>query len=466
MINKIFKNIHNKYSNFFNFFFFLRYLFGIFFIATILFLSIPKFFDYDNRQKIIKEYLINNYDLEITNYSLIEYKIFPLPNISIENVNLKIKKTPINLNTKQFKLFLNFKSIYDYSNFEANKLLLDKNVATLDIDKIGKIINHFTKIKNKIDVQDLNLELKRKSELILKIKNINFSNYGHKRNKIKGRIFDKNFEANIKKDKIIDFEIIDTGIKANFVFDKMENLNATSGSSKINILNNYLKVNFKTQNNQVEIQKSNLKNKYFSINFESIIKFYPYFEINSDININKIDKKILESLNFEKIIQNHEILKKFNSRNKVNYKKKRPGNNLIKNFNSQFELSHGRLIYDYSLIILGGKVSCEGDSLLIEEYPRLNFNCTFNINDKNKILKKFSISKKTDQNPLRFKAEGSLNLLNKKINLDLININENNITKEEDINFFKVNFEKILFDESFLKIFKIKKFKEFILEII
>ena len=46
-------------------------------ISWINFLSIPKFFDYDNRQKIIKEYLTNYYDLEITNYSLIEYKIFP-----------------------------------------------------------------------------------------------------------------------------------------------------------------------------------------------------------------------------------------------------------------------------------------------------------------------------------------------------------------------------------------------------
>ena len=46
MINKYKKLIHNKFSRFFKFFFSIRYLFVIFFVAIVLFLLIPQFFDY------------------------------------------------------------------------------------------------------------------------------------------------------------------------------------------------------------------------------------------------------------------------------------------------------------------------------------------------------------------------------------------------------------------------------------
>ena len=65
MINKIYKRIHNNYSNFFKYFFFLRYVFAIFLIITSLFLLIPRFFNYEKKQEIIKEYFINYYGLEL-----------------------------------------------------------------------------------------------------------------------------------------------------------------------------------------------------------------------------------------------------------------------------------------------------------------------------------------------------------------------------------------------------------------
>ena len=82
MINKIYKTINNKYSRFLKFFFFLRYVFAIFLISIFLFLLIPKFFNYEKRQEIIKEYLVNYYDLEISNYNSIEFNVFPFPNLS------------------------------------------------------------------------------------------------------------------------------------------------------------------------------------------------------------------------------------------------------------------------------------------------------------------------------------------------------------------------------------------------
>ena len=101
MINKIYKRIHNRYSNIFKFFFFLRHVFIIFLISITLFLSIPKFFNYEKKIDIINEYLINHYNLELIDYKNIEYKILPYPNLSINELNIRFKN-------KDLKILISF----------------------------------------------------------------------------------------------------------------------------------------------------------------------------------------------------------------------------------------------------------------------------------------------------------------------------------------------------------------------
>ena len=81
MINKIFKLINNRFSRLFKFLFFLRYLFLIFFVATSLFLLIPKFFDYEKKEKILKDYLLSQFDLRIENFQPIKFRVFPSPHL-------------------------------------------------------------------------------------------------------------------------------------------------------------------------------------------------------------------------------------------------------------------------------------------------------------------------------------------------------------------------------------------------
>ena len=82
--------------------------------------------------------------------------------------------------------------------------------------------------------------------------------------------------------KNLNFKILNAGIKADFNFDKIDKINSISGSSKISILNNYLRFSFILQDNQIEITKSNLRNQDLSISFDSLITFDPFFEVNSD----------------------------------------------------------------------------------------------------------------------------------------------------------------------------------------
>ena len=194
MINKIYKIIHNKYSRFLKFFFFLRYVFAIFLISVFLFLLIPKFFNYEKKQEIIKEYLVDYYDLELNNYSSIEFNVFPLPNLSIKNINLKVKDKPIFFNKKNLNIFLNFKNIYNYENFVAKKILLNNNKIDLDINATNNILNYFGELKYKLDIQDLNLNFKKKENSILEIKKIDFSNYGYKKIELKEKYLIKNLK--------------------------------------------------------------------------------------------------------------------------------------------------------------------------------------------------------------------------------------------------------------------------------
>ena len=192
-----------------------------------------------------------------------------------------------------------------------------------------------------------------------------------------------------------------------------------------------------------------------------------WFQITQhNIYIHKIDKKLLHTLSVEKILKNQEILKKLNSSSKINYIKKKFRNSIIKKHYSELNLAHGRLNFLSKIYILGGYIDCKGESLLTEEYPRLNFVCLFNVNDNRKLLKKFSISKNINKDSVSLNVEGSLNILNKKINFKKINIGKNYIANEEDMKYFKETFESILFNDDFFGIFRMNKIKEFLLEII
>ena len=62
-------------------------------------------------------------------------------------------------------------------------------------------------------------------------------------------------------------------------------------------------------------------------------------------------------------------------------------------------------------------------------------------------------------------VKGNLNILSKKINFKKILLNENYEASKSDLKYFKNTFENILYDENFINIFKLKKIKEFILEV-
>ena len=86
MINKNLKRIFNRYSNIFKFLFYLKYLFLIFFINLLVYLLIPKFYNYEDTN-FYKRAFITKLQFKYKRYKKIQYNILPLPNIELNNVS-------------------------------------------------------------------------------------------------------------------------------------------------------------------------------------------------------------------------------------------------------------------------------------------------------------------------------------------------------------------------------------------
>ena len=174
---------------------------------------------------------------------------------------------------------------------------------------------------------------------------------------------------------------------------------------------------------------------------------------------------MLKKINFAKLLEIKNNIKKINSKNTIIYKPKKFSKSFINDLNLKVDLANGKLNYEKDFLIENNFFKCKGDLNLSEEYPLLYFDCSAIIKDKKRLLKKFLINIKSSDEVSELKVKGNLNILNKKINFEQISLNEKKFPKE-DLKYFKNSFENILFNKRFLEIFEIKKIKNFILEVI
>ena len=150
MLNKLHKAILNKYFRFFEFIFFLRYLLIIFFISIAVFLTIPIFFDYEKKVSVIKSHLNDNYNFIIKDYEKIKYNIFPTPNLELINVQINLKSNKENLNVNKVIINPSLLSIYNYENFDSNKLTLKNSDLIFQISNFSFLIKQLLYKKKKI----------------------------------------------------------------------------------------------------------------------------------------------------------------------------------------------------------------------------------------------------------------------------------------------------------------------------
>ena len=466
MLNKFVKTIHNKYYKFFRFIFFLRYLFTIFFVTITLFLIIPNFFNYEKKSKFIIDHLLDNYNYKVTRFEKIKFTSFPVPKLEIKNAIISFNSTSKNLKLKNLIVYPKLLNIYQYENFQSNKIVFTDSDISLETAELFDLLNELFKQKNKLIIKNLDINIINEDKAVIGIKNIKFKNFGYNENLIQGKIFKKNFRLKFENNfKHIDFEIKNSGISAVINLKKNEGKNIKKGILKSQILNTNLKTDFVFDEKEIQFDNFFFRNKDIVFSNQSLIIFKPFLDINSKYIIEEFNPHILEKINLNELLKSKNFIKKINSKNEINFKSKKFSNNFIDQLDLKINLAYGRINYSKKILISDDIFECNGDINLLEDYPILFFDCNIFSYDKKKLLKKFSVKTKKKDEHFKLQVKGNLNILSKKINFKKVLLNENYNASKTDLKYFKDTFENILYDENFTKIFKLKKIKEFILEV-
>ena len=464
MINKIYKTIHNKFSIFFKFVFFIRYLFVVFFVATFLFLIIPLFFDYKKKEIIISDQLFQSYGLKINEIETIKYQPFPTPHLQLINSSGNLFSNDIDVKINNLTLYPSLPSIYNFSNYQINKIKLNKSRVEIDANQISGLIKNLLSLDNKIFLNDSVLKVQNDKINLVNLKRINFKNYGFKRNIIDGEIFDRIFKIKFSdKYRNLKFKLLNTGVSAEVDFDNIEEGPDKKGKLKSKLLNSNLKLNFIYDNNSLKINDLFFRDRRLSFDGSGILKINPFFEIILNSNIRNFRSEIFSNLELSKLFSMKDLIKKLNSQININYKARKFSNNLINDISLKTKLEIGRLSVSKILSIINSNATCKGEVNLLEDFPILDFDCYIVSPDKKKFLEKLDINYKTKNEPFDLRFRGKLNILNNKVNFDHIKMN-NYEALAEDLKYYKNILENSVFEKNSLMNFNKENIKKLILE--
>jgi len=166
MFIKIYKLIHNKFSGFFKSVFFLRYVIGIFIVASVLFLFIPHFLDFEKKEGKIRNYLFKTYNLKVVDIGKIKYNSLPTPHLLIENSSLNFSGD-ITQNINKIKIYPKLKNIYNFEKFEARRIEVHESKLQIDQKYFFDLKNYLSQIKGKILFNNIDLLITDNNNKIL-----------------------------------------------------------------------------------------------------------------------------------------------------------------------------------------------------------------------------------------------------------------------------------------------------------
>ena len=175
---------------------------------------------------------------------------------------------------------------------------------------------------------------------------------------------------------------------------------------------------------------------------------------------------VIEELDIEELLSFKNFIKKINAKHNINFKSKKFSTNFINTLNVKINLAYGRLNLFKEFFILNSNLICETNTNLLDEFPILYFNCIFNSSEKKDLLRTIKINIKSKDDYVKLTVKGNINILNKKINFNNVDLNNDYKASEEDLKYYKSKFEKILFDQDFIRIFNLSKIRKFMLEIL
>ena len=134
-----------------------------------IYLTIPKLFDYEKREKNIKLLLLNNFNIEAIDKINVTYKVFPTPRLRIVDVDISYGRDLAKSKVKKIDIILKLSNIYGHSIYQTNKIIISNSVLSIKLKNLKKFYYLIKRLNKKIVINNSVLSVSGSSKNILKI---------------------------------------------------------------------------------------------------------------------------------------------------------------------------------------------------------------------------------------------------------------------------------------------------------
>ena len=444
----------------------------------LLYLVIPTFYNYDKSN--IENIVCKRQNIECLIRGEVNYSFYPTPRIKIKDVIIKdffekkntlvkVEHTVIQLSIKNLltkekhkfkKIELdNFEINFDLKNFKKYKNIFEKKINLIPaVFTKGRIV--FFDGKDYVaTINDTNLNLileEYSKEAVLKGEFLNDNIYMSLNSK---KVDNKSFT-----DIILKMSDLNLLTKANF-FNSEKDKNIINGNILIKKDKHRFTGVFNYKDNEITINKSNLKNIFLDGKLEGKIKFFPFFDFNLDLSLNNINFTKLYNYFLaqdEKKQKNlFTINKKINGKLSLSSDKIYSSYNLVKSFESRIKFNNGDILVEQFLINLGklGAADILGTINNGEKFTNFKYESNIFVDNQKKFLSKFGIYNKQNIASNLF-VSGNFDLQNTRISF--YEISSEAKLSNDDVNFIEKEFNDFMLTDGYESLFRFPKFKEFV----
>ena len=456
----------------------LAYFIIIVISLSILYLSIPLFYKYDNLK--IANVICKDLGVKCAVEGKINYNLIPSPSIKIKNLIIKnfSDKKEIIGEVKNATIKISFYNLLDKEGFIYKKINLENGNFNFDLKNLNNYKNFFAKEINSIPIFLKNSEINffEDKEYITSITNVKFkykSDEKKSESVLKGKIFNDNIYINIINQKAKNqlSKVLTLKLLKAQIFTKVEIYNlkndkgAITGKALFKKDKNRLTSIFEYKDNQIIFKKSNLRNTFLDGKLEGSIAFSPYFDFDLNIDLNSINFNRLHSylLTLNKTSKKNlfRVNKKINGKLHLTTENIFSKYTLIDSFESRIKFVNGDILVEQLLLNLGklGAADITGIVSNDKKFSTFKFENNIFLDNLKRFYNKFGIYNKKKISSNLFIA-GNIDLEN--LNLRLNEISNEKKLSEEDVLFIEKELNDTLLGDGYASLFNFKVLKKFV----
>ena len=468
----------NKKITLIKFKYFSLYIAAFVIFSVFIYLVIPSFYNYDKAK--VEKIICKNKNIECLIKGKINYSFYPTPRIKIKDlvINDLIEKENILLIAKNVTIKISIKNLLIKEKQNFKRIELSNFNANIDLKNLKKYVNIFTKEINFIPIffKKGKVIFFDKKNYVATINNTDIDliiQGDSEKANLKGKFLNDNIYINFSRKKINSKPSTDIILKISNL-NLLAKANYISAGNDKNILNGDILIKkdkhrfvgvFDYNNNEIIINKSNLKNVFFNGQLEGKITILPYFNFDLDLD--------LDSINFTKLYNHFLDLDEQNQKNIFKINRKISGKlglssnkiyskyNLVKSFESRIKINNGNILVEQFLFNLGklGAADISGAISNDKKFTHFKYESNVFIDNQKKFLSKFGIYNKKSIHPSLF-ISGNFDLNN--VKTSFYEISDNEKLGNEDVNFIEEEFNDVMLSDGYKNLFRFPKFVEFV----